>query len=111
MAGPNGRRTGTRGSPRLTVASSLRVRLTLVFFAITLAAVAIVYFYVAPSLESSLRTQKIRNLATAAAGAAPLLARTIGTNIDKTGVDQSVRAAADRTNARVTLLGISSGTL
>jgi signal transduction histidine kinase len=111
MAGPSGRRTRTRGSPRLAVASSLRVRLTLLFFAITLAAVAIVYFSVAPSLESSLRTQKIRNLETAAAGATPLLAGTIGTNVDKAGVDQSVRAAADRTDARVTLLGISSGTL
>jgi signal transduction histidine kinase len=112
MAGPRGRRRiGPRGWPRLAVARTLRVRLTLLFFAITLTAVAIVYFYVAPSLESSLRTQKIRNLATAAAGATSLLAGTIGTNIDKAGVDQSVRAAADRTDARVTLLGISSGTL
>ena len=111
MAGPGGRRTGRRGSPRLAIPSSLRVRLTLVFFAITLAAVAIVYFYVAPSLESSLRAQKIRNLATAAAGATPALTGTIGTNIDKAGVDQSVRTAADRADARVTLLGISTGTL
>jgi signal transduction histidine kinase len=111
MAAPTGRRSGVRSSPRLPVIRSLRVRLTLLFFAITLAAVAVVYFYVAPSLESSLRTQKIHNLASAAAGVVPLLDRTLGSNVDKAGVDQIVRSAADRANARVTLLGISSGTL
>jgi signal transduction histidine kinase len=90
---------------------SLRSRLTLMFFAITLAAIAVIYFYVAPSLESRLRAQKVHNLAAAAAGVAPALTETIGSSIDKQGVDQVVRTAADRTGARVTLLGISSGTL
>ena len=45
---------------------SIRNRLALLQFAITAAAVAVVYFYVAPPLESNLRSEKLRNLATAA---------------------------------------------
>jgi signal transduction histidine kinase len=89
--------------------SSIRNRLALFFFAIALIAIAVVYFYVAPSLESSLRAQKTSNLQSSARAALPLLARTVGSNVDRAGVIAAVRQAADRTNAHVTLLGISSG--
>ena len=111
MTDADGRLRDPRGLPRIPFTSSLRVRLTLLFFAITLAAIAVVYFYVAPSLESSLRTQKIRTLEASAADVAPLLAGTIGSTVNKSGVDLLVHEAADRANAHVTLLGISSGTL
>ena len=100
-----------RQARRLPLTHSLRGRLTLIFFAITLVAIAIVYFYVAPSLESSLRAQKVSSLARAAAATDPALTNTIGSSVDKRGVDEIVRAAADRTAARVTLLGVSSGSL
>jgi hypothetical protein len=42
---------------------SLRTRLALLVFAITLAAVGFVFVYVAPPLESNLREQKLESLA------------------------------------------------
>ncbi|MFA9270674.1 MAG: hypothetical protein ACEQSX_07945 [Baekduiaceae bacterium] len=45
---------------------SLRAKLTFLFFAMTLAAVFVVYVYVTPQLESSLRQEKLDSLATGA---------------------------------------------
>ena len=42
---------------------SLRNRLALLFFAVTLGAIAGIYLYVAPQLESALRDEKLRDLA------------------------------------------------
>jgi sensor histidine kinase regulating citrate/malate metabolism len=42
---------------------SLRWRLALLFLAILLAALAVIYLYVVPQLESSLRAEKERALA------------------------------------------------
>jgi len=90
---------------------SIRNRLALLQFAITLAAVAVVYFYVAPSLESNLRSEKLRTLAAAAGAYARPLERAIGSNIDARAVDREVRRVADAANARATLLGVNRGTL
>jgi len=90
---------------------SIRNRLALLFFAITLAAIGVVYFYVAPSLESNLRAQRRRTRAAAAAADSDPLQMAIGSAVDKSGVDREVGQAADRSSARVTLLGISRGTL
>ncbi|MGI8559275.1 MAG: ATP-binding protein [Solirubrobacteraceae bacterium] len=89
---------------------SIRTRLALLFFAITLGSILVVYLYVAPSLEDTLRAQKVRSLQTAARASLPALQATVGTNVDKTGVQRAVQGAADRTGAHLTLLGISSGT-
>ncbi|MEA2272442.1 MAG: two-component system, OmpR family, sensor kinase [Solirubrobacteraceae bacterium] len=90
---------------------SIRNRLALLQFAITLAAVGVVYFYVAPSLESNLRSEKLRSLASAADAYARPLERAIGSNIDARAVDREVRQVADRSNTRATLLGVNRGTL
>ncbi len=91
--------------PGLADTRSIRNRLALLFFAITVTAIGGVYLYVTPSLESSLRGQKVRNLEALALAARPELIKTI----DKVGVAEAVRDAADRTGAHLTLLGISTG--
>jgi two-component system, OmpR family, sensor kinase len=103
-------RSWIRILPGLAFTRSIRNRLALLFFAITVIAIGGVYLYVTPSLESSLREQKVRNLEGLAIAARPGLAQTVGTKIDKAGVADAVRDAADRTGAHLTLLGISSGT-
>jgi signal transduction histidine kinase len=89
---------------------SIRVRLALIFFAITLGAIAGVYAYVAPQLESSLRDEKLDALSRDANRYSRELVRAIGTNLDETAVNRAVRQAADRAGARVTLFGVSRGT-
>lgn len=90
---------------------SLRAKLTFLFFAMTFAAVAVVYVYVTPRLESSLREEKLDSLAVDARRWSPPIARAV--DAERTGreLDRVVRRAADRSNARVTLLVVSRGTL
>jgi two-component system, OmpR family, sensor kinase len=90
---------------------SIRNRLALLFFAITLAAVLVVYFFVAPSLESRLRDQRLHQLADSARIYSAPLQAAIGSSVSKAGVDREVRQAADASSAHVTLLGVSRGTL
>jgi two-component system OmpR family sensor kinase len=89
--------------------SSIRVRLALIFSAITLAAIAGIFLYVAPSLESRLRREKLEALGRDAGLYSRDLIRAIGTNVDQAAVDRAVRQAADRAGSRVTLLGVSRG--
>jgi signal transduction histidine kinase len=88
---------------------SIRIRLALIFSAITLCAIAGIYVYVAPQLESSLRDEKLDALARDANAYSAPLVTAIGTNVDERGVNRAVRQAADRSGARVTLLGLSRG--
>jgi two-component system, OmpR family, sensor kinase len=88
---------------------SIRVRLALIFSSITLTAIAGIYLYVAPQLESRLRDEKLDGLARNATLYSRDLIRVIGTNVDEAAVNRSVRQAADRAGARVTLLGVSRG--
>ncbi|MDQ6750204.1 MAG: HAMP domain-containing histidine kinase [Actinomycetota bacterium] len=88
---------------------SIRNQLTLLFSAITLVAVAGVYLYVVPQLESNLRSQKLRGLAQSARLYSGDLVRAIASNVDQEPLNQAVRRAADRSNLRVTLLGVSRG--
>lgn len=90
---------------------SIRSRLALGFFAVALAAIAVVFLYVAPTLESHLRAAKIAALSDAADAYSGPLLEAIGSNVDEGEVDREVRQVADRANARVTLLGLSRGTL
>jgi two-component system OmpR family sensor kinase len=88
---------------------SIRVRLALIFSFITLTAIAGIYLYVAPQLESRLRDEKLETLSRDAELYSRDLVRVIGTNVDEVAVNRSVRQAADRAGARVTLLGVSRG--
>jgi two-component system, OmpR family, sensor kinase len=89
---------------------SLRTRLTLLFFAVTLVAVAVVFFYVAPQLESSLRKEKLRSLAKTAQAFTPLIAGPVRKNATSEQIDRLVAGIGDRTNTQVTLLLVVDGT-
>src|SRR3954453_10385486 len=88
---------------------SLRNKIALLFFAITLTAIAGMYVYVAPKLESSLRSEKLRALDRASSRYSRPLVRAIGTNVNEAQINGIVRRAADRANARVTLFGVAGG--
>ncbi len=90
---------------------SLRNRLVLVFFAITLCALGALYLYVVPPLSSSLRDEELRRLSQEAQRDSRDLQRAIGSNLDVRAVDRLVRQAAEQSSARVTLLGVTRGTL
>src|SRR5918999_148715 len=86
---------------------SLRNKLALLFFAITAAAFGVIYFYVVPQLESNLEDQKLEELQRAATGARPTLQALMGRRtVTASELDRRVRAVADSTGARVTLLGV-----
>jgi two-component system OmpR family sensor kinase len=89
---------------------SIRVRLALIFSTITLIAIAGIYVYVAPQLESNLRDEKVKALARDAQTYSGPLVRAIGTNVDQAAIGRAVRQAADRAGSRVTLFGVSGGT-
>ncbi len=89
---------------------SLRTRLTLLFFAVTLVAVAVVFFYVAPQLESSLRKEKLRSLEKTARAFTPLIAEPVRANATNREIDSLVSLIGDRTTTRVTLLLVVDGT-
>jgi signal transduction histidine kinase len=88
---------------------SIRVRLALIFSAITLGAIAGVYVYVTPQLESRLRDEKLGALARDAQRYSGELVRAIGTNLDERAINDAVRQAADRSGSRVTLFGVTRG--
>ena len=90
---------------------SLRTRLTVLFFGITLAAIAVVFFYVAPQLESSLREQKLRSIARTARAYTPQIRRLVLANGTSREVNQLVATIADKTSTRVTLMTVGDGTL
>ncbi len=89
---------------------SLTNRLALLFAAITLAVLLVVYVYVVPPLQSSLRDQQLANLLTAARSYSPPIERSINSNADVRTLDARVGAAGDAANARVTVLGVARGT-
>ena len=90
---------------------SLRWRLALLFLAILLAALAVIYLYVVPQLESSLRAEKERALVAESRVYSRPIVRDVVFYADARHVRAVVRQAADRSGSRVTLLGVSRGTL
>jgi two-component system, OmpR family, sensor kinase len=90
---------------------SLRWRLALLFVAILLAALAVIYLYVVPQLESSLRAEKERALGIEARLYSRPLERAVADDANARHVNAVVRQAADRSGSRVTLRGVSRGTL
>jgi signal transduction histidine kinase len=92
--------------PRARPLRSLRNRLALLIFAVTATALAVVVFFFLPQLQSQIVNQKLDQLHTVAVASAPRLQGVIGTEVDSAGITRLVRAVSDRTNARVTLLGV-----
>ncbi|HEU4703511.1 MAG TPA: HAMP domain-containing sensor histidine kinase [Conexibacter sp.] len=86
---------------------SLRNRLAFLFFAITLAAIGVLYLYVVPQLQSRLRDEKLSQLEISAQQTVEQIAATVGAGSTSAEVRRVVRAASDTANARVTLLRIS----
>lgn len=89
---------------------SLANRLAFLFVAVTLAAISVVYFYVAPPLQSSLRDQRLEGLAASARQFSAPISRGIARQVAGAELDRRVARAADTANARVTLLLVNRGT-
>jgi len=89
---------------------SLRTRLTLLFFAVTLVAVGVVFFYVTPQLESSLTEQKLRSLARTAREYTPQIRQMVARQATSRQIDQQVAQIGTDTSTRVTLLVVGGGT-
>ena len=83
---------------------SLRNRLALVFFAITLVAIAALYLYVAPGLQTRLLNEKRSELATSARRNSDRIVRTVGTAVPSAEVRRRVDGAGLASGDRVTLL-------
>jgi signal transduction histidine kinase len=87
---------------------SLRNRLALVFFAITFVAIATLYLYVAPGLQTRLINEKLGELARAARADSTGIARTVGSDEPARMVTDRVRSAGARSGDRVTLLSVAT---
>ena len=90
---------------RLPRLRSLQNKLALLFLAITALAFAAVIFVVLPRLETQLQEQRLHDLERVAATTSPRLQAVIGRDVDEKGLNELVRATADASAARVTLLG------
>jgi signal transduction histidine kinase len=89
---------------------SLRTRLTVLSFAVTLVAVGAILFYIAPQLESSLREQKLRALTSTAKAFTPSIAKLVRSNGSADDINSLVAQVSERSNTRVTLLSVGGGT-
>jgi two-component system OmpR family sensor kinase len=94
---------------RLPRLRSLQNKLALLFFAITALAFAAVIFVVLPRLETQLEDQRLHDLERVAKRPSSIEA-VIGRDIAASRLDEIVRATADASGARVTLLGVQSST-
>jgi signal transduction histidine kinase len=83
---------------------SLRNRLTLAFFTITLVAIGVLYVYVAPGLQTRLENDKLKELATEAQKSSGPIVQTVGSPVPLSGVQRKVNAVGLASGARVTLL-------
>jgi signal transduction histidine kinase len=86
--------------------TSIKYRLTLLFFAITAGAILVIYFYVVPQLESNLTSQRLNSLEGDARTYSPPLERAIGGEVSAPRLDRLTRGIAEQSDAGVTLFGI-----
>jgi signal transduction histidine kinase len=86
---------------------SLRNRLVLIIFAVTLLAVGGLYLYVAPGLQSRLIGTKLDELAASAWGHSGQIRRTVGSSTSQPAVQELVVRIAGATGDRVTLLSVN----
>ena len=89
---------------RRRVSLSLSNRLALVFSAIVFVALAVLYLYVAPGLQSRVLSDQLSELARAGTSHSESIARTVGSSVPLSTVQDRVNAAALATGDRVTLL-------
>ena len=89
--------------------NSVRDRLVLLFFAITTAAVGFVYLYVDPQLRSSLTAEKLSRLEQVGGEQSQALAAAMQQGASQAEIRRLVRTAAQRADARVTILGLRPG--
>ena len=88
---------------------SVRNRLLLLFFVITTAAVAFVYLYVVPQLDSSLTGEKLSRLEEAEAGGVRRIDAAMQRSASQAELRRVIRSVGQQADARVTVLGISPG--
>src|SRR4051794_25648426 len=88
------------------VGRSIRARLTLGFFVITVAAIGGIYLYVVPRLESRLTDQHLDALSADGIRYGPVLKATVGSSLAAGGVARRIGRVAAATNARVALLRV-----
>ena len=86
--------------------TSVRNRLAILFFLITAAAVGFIYLYVVPQLRSNLTAQKLQRLEDVATSESVRLDHAMRHGARQAEVRRLVRDAAQRADARVTLLGV-----
>jgi two-component system OmpR family sensor kinase len=86
--------------------NTLRNRLVVLITVITAGAIAFVYLYVVPQLESSLTAEKLRRLERLGGEQAPRLARALDGGASQQQIEEMVRTTAQSTESRVTLLAV-----
>ena len=86
--------------------NTLRGRLVVLITVITAAAIAFVYLYVVPQLESSLTAEKLRRLERLGTEQSPQLARALESGASQQQVEELVDSTAQATESRVTLLAV-----
>ncbi len=86
--------------------NTLRNRLVALIMVITAAAIAFVYLYVVPQLESSLTAEKLRRLERLGTEQAPRLRRALHSGEPQKQIAELVDSTAEVTESRVTLLAV-----
>ena len=88
-------------------ALGLSAKLSLVFFSITLLAIAALYLYIAPGLQTRLINSKLSQLSATAASRSAYLSATVGSSMPLSQVRQRVLSVNNSTSNRVTLLAVN----
>jgi two-component system OmpR family sensor kinase len=86
--------------------NSVRNRLVFLFFAITAAAIGFIYLYVVPQLRSSLTAEKLSRLEEVGTEQTQRIAAAMDRGDSEGRVRRVLRAVAQETDARVTVLGV-----
>jgi two-component system OmpR family sensor kinase len=87
----------------MRVRLGLSGKLSLVFFSITLLAIAALYLYIAPGLQTRLIDSKLSELRSTAAARSSALGTTVGSSLPLSQVQRLVMSISDLTSNRVTL--------
>jgi signal transduction histidine kinase len=91
------------------VLMSLGNRIAIVFAAVILMAIGVLYLYVAPGLQKRLLDGKLASLDRVAQRYSPPIARTVGTTASSDELERMVEIASLQSGARVLLLAVEGG--
>nr|MBA3861409.1 hypothetical protein [Solirubrobacterales bacterium] len=86
---------------------SIRNRLAALFFLTAVLAVGVVYLYVTPQLQTSLREEKQSSLAQSATDLSEPILDAVESGVPRADLEEAVAEVADRAGARVTLLAVT----